>query len=342
MKKRIIFLVSFLLIAAIFASCASSSKNESAQDSPGSGARHVEEADYSPAEKSSGEAVAPEDANTNSGWYAQDKDAAGDKVDELVSQMGSKIIKSGYLAMETLDFEETTSAIVRKVQQAGGFMASSNIQGWSKVDGKNKPMRRAHYKVRIPSQKFEQFLTDAGELGNVTRNESWGDDVSGQYFDTEARLKSLTIQEERLLTILSKAEKLTDIIELERELSSIRYEIENLTGTLRKYDNLVAYSTLEIDISEVEEIKEEEKEPVTLWEKMANIFHNSIKTVGEIAEGMLLFIIGAIPFLLLLGVILLIVFGIIRMIRMFKKTVPVNRKNVKIAQTDQKPDEGEK
>ncbi len=203
-------------------------------------------------------------------------------------------------------------------------------------------MRQAHYKVRIPSERFEQFITDAGELGNITRNESWGEDVSSQYFDTEARLKSLTIQEERLLTILSKAEELKDIIELERELSSIRYEIENLTGTLRKYDNLVAYSTLEMDIREVKEIKEIEEDPVTLWEKMANIFRNSIESVGEIAEGMLLFSIGVIPFLLLLGIVLLILLGIIRLVRMIRKTTPAERRKASILQKEQKLNEEDK
>lgn len=340
MKKRVVFLVSLLLIVALIVGCSSSSKNDSAQDHYGGVTG--EGVAPAPAEKPSGEADMQEGGNTNSGWNTEASEQLGDKTNELVSQMGSKIIKSGYLAMETLDFEETTSEIIRKVQQAGGFIASSNIQGWSREDVKNKPMRQAHYKVRIPSQKFEQFITDAGELGNVTRNESWGEDVSSQYFDTEARLKSLTIQEERLLTILSKAEELKDIIELERELSSIRYEIENLTGTLRKYDNLVAYSTLELDVREVEEIKEIEEDPVTLWEKIVSIFQKSIESAGEIAEGMLLFFIGAIPFLLLLGIILLILLGIIRLLRMIRKTMPTERRKATILQKEQKLDEDKK
>ena len=83
----------------------------------------------------------------------------------------------------------------------------------------------------------------------------------------EARLKSLKLQEERLLTILSKAELLQDIIELERELSNVRYEIENYTGTLKKWDNLIEYSKVTIDVYEVHEIKEEEPIPITSTRK---------------------------------------------------------------------------
>ena len=182
-------------------------------------------------------------------------------------------------------------------------------------------------------------MTDVGELGNVTRMESWGDDVSAQYFDTEARLKSLTIQEERLLTILSRAEVLSDIIELERELSNIRYEIENLTGTLRKYDNLVAYSTLELEVQEVEEIRETEEKPVTLWDKIVRSFRNSIRRVTKIAEDLLILLVGVIPFLLLLAVILLVLFGLVKLLSRFGRKPGKQAQNLPSAKQEQNQNE---
>jgi flagellar basal body-associated protein FliL len=321
MKRRFLLLVTVILAVVLIAGCSSGGKSTAPQ--PG--------ADYG--DSSSGyddwaEAPAPapdEGPQQPAGEAEPDGFMPGtssDKVDALASQMGDKIIKSGYLAVETLDFEETTSAIARRVQQAGGFISSSNVEGWSRSDAKYKPLRHAHYKVRIPSERFEQFITDVGELGNVTKNETWGEDVSAQYFDTEARLQSLTLQEERLLAILAKAEELQYIIELERELATVRYEIENLTGTLRKYDNLVAYSTLEIQVDEVEEITEVEEKPVTLWEKIVRTFQNSIKNVTKVAEGLLLFLIGAVPFLVLIGVILLALYGIVRLFIRKNQKIP--------------------
>ena len=112
--------------------------------------------------------------------------------------------------------------------------------------------------MRIPRKSFDQFISGLGDVGSVINQQITGEDITGQYLDVEARLKSLKLQEERLLTILSKAELLQDIIELERELSNVRYEIEHYTGTLKKWDNLIDYSKVTIDVYEVHEIKEEE------------------------------------------------------------------------------------
>ena len=60
-------------------------------------------------------------------------------------------------------------------------------------------------------------------------------------------MESLSLQEERLLDILEKAEKLTDVLELEQELADVRYQIETLTTTLNRYDQLISYSTVEGD-----------------------------------------------------------------------------------------------
>ena len=334
MKKRSLLVVSLILVVMVLAGCASGMRNQAAD-------KGSSEGDYpapaAPAEEPEPGFSAGMDDRVDGGVKPDAEQAS--QVKDLAAHMGSKIIKSGYMSVETLHFEDTTSAIIRRVEQTGGFIASSNVQGWSKADAKYKPMRHARYKLRIPSERFEQFMTDVGELGNVTRMESWGDDVSAQYFDTEARLKSLTIQEERLLTILSRAEVLSDIIELERELSNIRYEIENLTGTLRKYDNLVAYSTLELEVQEVEEIRETEEKPVTLWDKIVRSFRNSIRRVTKIAEDLLILLVGVIPFLLLLAVILLVLFGLVKLLSRFGRKPGKQAQNLPSAKQEQNQNE---
>ena len=305
MKRILAVILALLLLTAVAAGC-------SARSGPdiGFGGEDRSEAPSMPDDMmQDGDSAAP-----GRGAEADMPPAAQLGQDVSTGGTGNKVIKSGHMTLETLEFEDTTEAIQRRVQQQGGFMESSSIQGVSRQERTMPSLRRAQFKVRIPSQLFEQFLLDMGDLGNVIREEKFGRDISAEYFDTEGRVRSLRVQEDRLLAILAEAEKLQDILELERELSRVRYELERLTVTLRQWDSLVDFSTLDITVQEVQELKLVEPVPVTLWEKMAQGFNASLRNAGRVLEFMALFVVSALPFLVLFGLIGLAVYGIVRLI----------------------------
>ncbi len=310
MKRIMVWFLILLLMVSVLAGCSSKSSSTAYDMATTS----KSEGSAAPAYGRNESAEVDRPAEEPRDGFATANTAGALEQEAFGGEMGVKIIKSGYVGIETLEFEETTNAIIRRVQAQGGFIASSNIQGVSRQEKANAPMRRASFKVRIPSRIFEQFLTDIGDLGNVTRRENYGEDISARYYDTEARVKTLTVQEDRLVTILGQAEKLQDILELERELSRVRYEIENLTGTLKKWDNLVEYSTLDIDVYEVQEIKIIEPEPVTIWDKITSGFRTSLRSVAKILEFMVIFFISAVPFLILFGIIGMVVYAFVKII----------------------------
>lgn len=127
-----------------------------------------------------------------------------------------KIIRTANLEIETLDFEETVNAITGKTNSFGGYMEQSKTTGTRLYDSNNR--RSVVMVLRIPTNRFMEFLNIMSDTGNVIHKEIGGEDVTYEYFDTEARLKSLKIQEDRLLSLLSKSDKLEDMIEVEREL----------------------------------------------------------------------------------------------------------------------------
>ena len=217
-----------------------------------------------------------------------------------ISSVDRKIIKSAYLGIETLEFDVLTNNLEGKVSIMGGYIESSNIQGVSRIARSNSPTRQAHYEIRIPGKNFEQFISEVDGLGNLITKEIGGEDVTSQYFDTQARIKSLTIQEERLLSILGKAERLQDIIELESELSRVRYEIENYTGTLKRLDNMVNYSRVSLDVYEVKEIKATEPDPETLGERIVRAFKESLRNLGKFFEDLTIFTVSALPYLIII------------------------------------------
>lgn len=245
----------------------------------------------------------------NSGQYGKSTSENNEVQNPLI---GRKIIKSSNISIETTDFDYTVNEIKKRTDYIGGYIESSNSTG-KRINYKgNNENRQASFRLRIPESVFEKFISDVGDLGNIINDRNSGQDITDQYFDTEARLKTLRIQEERILDILRKAERIQDILELERELSDIRYRIENYTGTIRKWDNLVAFSTLEIVVYEVQEIKEIKPTPITFGEKIKNGFKSSVEALEEIGKGLVIFIVSLIPFLVIIIPVVFLILYIIR------------------------------
>ncbi len=133
------------------------------------------------------------------------------------------------------------------MKHANGYVERSSIDTSSTSRIKN-----AEFVFRIPVGELDGFAAFVESSANVLNKTQGGDDVTVQYFDTESRLQSLRIQQERVTAILEQATKISDILEIESELTRIRTEIEELTTTLRRLDNLTDYATVTVYISEVD------------------------------------------------------------------------------------------
>lgn len=311
--KRIanIILVSLLVLVMIFSGSGCGAKMKNAAVDPNASWHNSSDGAYGEAEEDDMDYAPSEpgyDFKDYNGDGVSDELGFGDYPTESQVSANSledrKIIKNGYISLETPSFDKTVDTIVGKISTVGGYVQSSRIRGSSSNMNKNKKqLRSAHLELRIPSRQFEQVIIDIGNLGQAVNKETSGDDITGKYFDTEARVATLKIQEERLLTILEKAEKLQDIIELERELMRIRLEIENLTGTLNKWDNMVQYSNLIVDVYEINEDEVEPEDPVTFWDRISKSFTDSLKAVKSFLANTVVFIVGASPYLVLIGIV---------------------------------------
>lgn len=220
-----------------------------------------------------------------------------------------KVIYSATLSIETLKYSESISTLEKMIEEYIGYIQDSTVETGNEYQSSGST-RTATYVIRIPSQKLKLFLSKAGNIGNVIVSSSKGEDVTDQYYDTEARIKALTIQEERLLELLKKATTLKDIIDLEDRLSNLRYEIEQLTGTLNHLHSLVDMSTVTLEIKEVKSITA--PTPEGFWAQIGSTFQTSVKALGMTLRGITLVLTAMLPFLLTIFVILLFVFAIYR------------------------------
>lgn len=238
-----------------------------------------------------------------------------------------KIVKHSNLTLETKEFDTALELILSAILEQGGYIESQNTNGQSLTHRGAYYERSAAIQARIPADKLDSVTAVVGGIGNVTSKSENIDDITDSYFDSEARLKSLQLQEERLLEILAKAERLEDVISLERALSDVRYQIESLTATLRRMDSQVAYSYLNLSLREVVEYQAVSSAPKTLGEKISASFKRSGEKLVWFFEAVLLFLIEDLPLIL----IWIAIFGIAAFIcfRLFKRTsAKMNQSNI--------------
>lgn len=159
---------------------------------------------------------------------------------ESDTQKEQKIIKSANLVFETNDVEATYQKILKQTSQYKGLLQSDN-------SGKDYNRIYKNLLVRIPTENFQAFLVGVSEgVPYFDQRNISQQDVSEEFIDLEARLKAKRELENRYIELLKKANTVKDMLEIERELSTIREEIEARQGRLQYLQNQVSMSTLDI------------------------------------------------------------------------------------------------
>lgn len=313
MKRRLCLVLTFLLLAFLCASC-SASADENNYAPP---ADSVEKESMLRMESQSGQDPESAPAPDAGGFSYEAETGEGSADVTLAVDPNRKLIRTGDLRVETLEFERSLSVLNTLVGTCGGYVDSSNVTGVSKTSYGQERLRTATYTVRIPSAQFEAFLNHSGELGNVLSRSSGSTDVTDQYFDTEAHLKTLEMERLMLQEEFDKSTKMSDRITLLDKLRNVQYEIEKLTGTLRKYDGLVEYSTITVLIEEVVVISDAEPvapDPKTLGQRISQRFSDTMVSLRTGGSNFLVWFIGALPFLLIWGIIIFVAVIVIRKI----------------------------
>ena len=180
------------------------------------------------------ETVAVEEAYKESGSIAIS--------DESVEQ---KQIKESFLRFETQDLDKTYNKIIAFVKQNNGFVQDDNsTKSYNRIS--------RNLIIRIPSDNFQKTIDSISEHVSFFDTKSISSkDVTEEFIDIEARLKAKQTLEKRYLELLSKAKTVKEILEIERELSNIREEIEAKQGRLKYLQNKVSLSTLQIEFYKI-------------------------------------------------------------------------------------------
>lgn len=229
----------------------------------------------------------------NAGAEAQATDSAAGTVEAPQSaaiRENAKLIMTAELYAETRDFVTADTAVQNLTMQYGGYLESHSTAG-------SEGERSANYTVRVPQADFETFLKAVGNTCNVVRQSQNAEDVGQAYYDTETHLKTLKTKHERLLALLAKSEKMEDIIQLENALSDTEYQIEQYSTTLRRYDDLIDFSTIRIQLNEVRDLTSV-SQGNTFLSDVRHAASSGARGASIVIKGFILFVIVIWPLLL--------------------------------------------
>lgn len=335
MNKQTIRVCSALLVLALFAGC--SSKSDSGMTSASTAqsyevapeAGYYEEAadeevaydDSTPAEVMPNPATGGSDGFSDAiiiGGEASGREQSAQVMPEEpevspdIPTEERKIVYSVDLSLQTTDFDAGVAGLPELVQSFGGHVQDSYVEGTNMHD--KYYSRGASFTARIPSDKLDAFLGSLGEGYHVVYQHKSSSDISGQYYDTAARLNSLRVQEERLTAMLESATELEYLLQVERELADVLYQIETMTSALNRMDSSVNLSTVTIHLQEVSAYEDGEpvSKPVTFGERVGETIGDSWRGFIDFCQGFVLFLIALVPFLPLIAVIVVIVWLVVR------------------------------
>ena len=181
---------------------------------------------------------------SNSEQVGGNRDYSEKKVSSAVEKEPQKIIKTADISFEVKNYKETRTAVINLSKSLGGYIGNENQIN-------NNYQIENSMTIRVKSENFDKLidgiLVQSVKIDNKTIN---AEDVTSEFVDAEARLKSKKEAEEQFAQILKKANTINDILAVQEQLRAIREEIESYQGKLKYLNDKVNYCTVNIKFYE--------------------------------------------------------------------------------------------
>ncbi len=160
-----------------------------------------------------------------------------------IKKSKQKIIRNADITILEDELELTKNAINKLVKLCKGYYSSDNYT-------KREERSSIGLSIKVPAENFDKFIHSMEGLKlNITRKLISSEDVTEEYYDIQTRLANQRKLEQRYLELLTKAQKVSDMLEIEEHIETIREEVESAEGKIKYMDDRVAYSTIDIVIT---------------------------------------------------------------------------------------------
>ena len=222
-----------------------------------------------------------------------------------------KLVRNGYLYLETMEFDFTIDEATRLTKQYLGYVEYSSISVhdyyYDEVAREDRNLRYGDMSVRIPKESFDEFIGKVKELGEVISSNESVRNITESYYDIDGRIKNLRAREVRLRELLEKAEELEDILSIDRELTQVTYEIESLTRTLKGMDKDVDYSQISISVREVVDRSKISTPTKNFFTEIKEAFVSGVNDVMDGLFGLAVFVVRRIFYIVMFALVIWLV-----------------------------------
>jgi len=163
---------------------------------------------------------------------------------DVKRQHTQKLIKDGNMKIEVEDVIYSRSLVDSIIEKHDGYLSNERFENVEKY-------KRYYLVIRIPSDKFESFLSELEKgVGEVVSRSIQARDVTEEYIDLETRLENKREYLGRYQELLDKANSVEEMLKIQEQIRQLEEEIESVTGRLKYLDNQVDYSTLNLTLEE--------------------------------------------------------------------------------------------
>ncbi len=201
---------------------------------------------------------------------------------QLQGLLDRKIIQSTSVDIEVADVGRDFQEIIRIAQTAGGFVDGSTF---SNVEDQQS----ADITIRVPSDRYQDVLAQLRTMGTVTQESSDSNDVTEEFTDLEARIRTLEATEQRYLELLSQAKTIDEILTVQDRLDGVRGQIEQVQGRINLLEHLTDLGTITVHLRMPSEGTEDPADEggIHPLEVAADAWQLSLDTLTGIAAGAL-------------------------------------------------------
>src|SRR5438132_693480 len=192
-----------------------------------------------------------------------------------------KLIRNATVQLEIVSFDDAVQKITAFASEEHGYVATTS--SLKQANGK----LRGEVVVKVLPENLDRFLQKIRGLGELKNQTLGSEDVTKAYFDTDARLKNARVMEQRLIEMLkTKTGKVSDLLQVEKELGRVREDIEKMQGELKYWDSQVQFATVTIslvdkDMEDQAAFLLKEHSQIALYAPAVEKIYNDIKALAS-------------------------------------------------------------